>query len=319
MIRLTTAMMLASLTLLTPAAAADPAQGVAAAPSTPAVLPFFLFSDTQVSYAYLANVHYPGIMGGKAGFSKAGRSVPVNVMTLTHANAWAYGTNFLNLDVSRSGSQNPATNPPPQREVYDYGATAVAFTYRGTLSGNALTQTQIFALPGLIKDVSLTYGVDHSTSDMSGWPMMSRVLGGLNFAFDVPAGFFNVSLLAQKDWLRQADLPAPFRDTAADVVPRVEAAFTLPLTFVDLPLALTGSAAYTAPRGSNPYYGNFKAEFISRTNLVLDVGALVYKQPNRLKAFAGFLYARNGGGYDPRVFPGTEVKSFLTGMSFTLF
>lgn len=68
------------------------------------------------------------------------------------------------------------------------------------------------------------------------------------------------------------------------------------------------------------YYPGTGVEFLSRTNLVLDVGKLVWNQPNKLDAFIGFQYWLNKfGNVDRANFKGNEEKSFLAGIAFHIF
>ncbi|MGN7127687.1 hypothetical protein, partial [Methylorubrum thiocyanatum] len=283
--------------------------------------PFFRFSDTQVTYTYLNDLRQPGVTGGRAGRSIEGRSAPGNMLSLTHVNGWEYGTNFVNLDLRRYGSQIPAGRPPypGPATTFDYGQTTLFLTYRGTLSGNAMAGTPLFVLPGIIKDVSLAYGVDHQSDNTRLSLLRTRAMGGLSVSFDVPVGFFNLAVFAQKDWFRFADLLPPLRQTGTDIVPRVEATYLVPLTFTGLPLSLTGFASYNPPRGDDPKGGRLKAEVLMRSNLVLDLGDLLYQKPNRMKAFIGVLHQKNLLGANSRVVPGAQFTSFLAGLSFSVF
>jgi hypothetical protein len=283
--------------------------------------PFFRFSDTQVGYTYLSDLRQPGVTGGRAGRSIEGRSAPGNMLSLTHVHGWEYGTNFVNLDLRRYGSQIPAGKSPypGPAATFDYGQTTLFLTYRGTLSGNSLVGAPLFVLPGLIKDVSLAYGVDHQSDNTRLSLLRTRTMGGLSFTFDVPVGFFNLAVLAQKDWFRFADLLPPLRQTGTDIVPRIEATYLMPLTFTGLPLSLTGFASYNPPRGDDPKGGRLKAEVLTRTNLVLDLGDLLYQKPNRMKAFIGVLHQKNLLGANSRVVPGAQFTSFLAGLSFSVF
>jgi len=283
--------------------------------------PFFRFSDTQVTYTYLNDLRQPGVTGGRAGRSIEGRSAPGNMLSLTHLHGWEYGTNFLNIDLRRYGSQIPAGRPPYPglATTFDYGQTTLFLSYRGTLSGNTMAGTPLFILPGIIKDVSLAYGVDHQSDNTRLSLLRTRAMGGLSFSFDVPIGFFNLAVFAQKDWFRFADLLPPLRQTGTDIVPRVEATYLVPLTFTGLPLSLTGFASYNPPRGDDPKGGRLKAEVLMRSNLVLDLGELLYQKPNRMKAFIGVLHQKNLLGANSRVVPGAQFTSFLAGLSFSVF
>ncbi len=110
-------------------------------------------------------------------------------------------------------------------------------------------------------------------------------------------------------------------------MPEFEIVYSFPLAFTGLPLSLTGFNNIVLPKGrgvQNPAAFAFNPprglEFLSRTNLVLDLGKLVYDQPNRVDVFIGFQYWRNKfGNVETANFKGTEEKSFLAGVALHVF
>ncbi|WP_289014290.1 hypothetical protein [uncultured Methylobacterium sp.] len=297
-------------------------------------VPFFLFSDTQVSYRYQFPTVTPGVQIQQADGTFRSREAPKHILNISHADAWAYGTNFFSLDILKSGSQFPAgtTNPPGSIGApyfADYGNTEAYGLYRGTLSLNALTNTKAFAIPGLIKDVSLSFGFDANSQNDAFGSKKRDVVGGLNFAFDVPAGFLNLSAHAYKEWNRNGFNVQPDRDQSFNTVPEFEIVYSFPLTFTGLPLTLAGFNNIVLPKGRGIARGNLGdyafnpprgLEFLSRTNLVLDLGKLVYDQPNKIDVFIGFQYWLNKfGNVETATFKGTEEKSFLAGVAFHVF
>ncbi|MBD8908334.1 hypothetical protein MZTS_16810 [Methylorubrum zatmanii] len=290
------------------------------APPVPAAAPsFFLFSDTQVSYFYLADAREPGVTGGRAGTSLAGRSIPKNVLNISHADAWAYGTNFFSLDILQSGSQDPAGTGAPRFGLFDYGATEAYGLYRGTLGGNEIFKTNVFSIAGLVKNVSLGYGFDASTKNTQFGPETRKLLAGAVFSFDVPAGFMNLGVYVQKEWNRNGFVTEPFRSVEFDAVPHFELVYNFPLPFTGLPLSLAGFNNVNLPKGKDGFGAKTEIEFLSRTNLVLDVGKLVWNQPGKLDAFVGFQYWLNKFGNSSATVPGSEEKTFLAGVSIHVF
>ncbi|GEP11144.1 hypothetical protein [Methylobacterium gnaphalii] len=292
--------------------------------------PFFLFADTQVSFRYQFPAAEPGVQVSKPDGSVATRGIPKYITNISHADAWAYGTNFFSLDILRSANQDPAgtTNAPGGFAQYDYGATEAYGLYRGTLSLNALTNTKAFTIPGIVKDVSLAFGFDANSKNTAFGPKKRDVVGGLTFSVDVPAGFLNISTHAYKEWNRNGFNLQPNRDVSFDTVPEFEIVYNFPLSFFpNVPLSIAGFNNIVLPKGrgvsdpsafaTNPKTG---LEFLSRTNLVLDVGKLVWNQPNRLDAFIGFQYWLNKfGNQETPTFKGTEEKSFLAGFAVHIF
>ncbi|WP_292505991.1 hypothetical protein [Methylobacterium sp.] len=280
---------------------------------------FFLFSDTQVSYRWVMDAREPGIPATR-GNPLEGRSIPKNVLNISHANAWAYGTNFFSLDILKSGSQDPSGYAFPNLGIQTgVGATEAYGLYRGTLSGNALTGTKAFSFPGFVKDVSLSYGTDLNSKNTSFGSEKRLVVAGLNFAFDVPAGFFNLAVHASKEFNRNGIVPLPARDTEFNFTPEFEIVYNIPLPFTGLPLSLAGFNNIVMPKGKDGFGAETVTEFLSRTNLVLDLGKLVYDQPNRVDVFVGFQYWRNKFGNNAARVAGSEEKTFLAGVSFHIF
>jgi hypothetical protein len=300
--------------------------------AAPVDAPFFLFADTQISYRYQFPTVSPGVQIQRGDGSFVSREAPKQILNISHADAWAYGTNFFSLDILQSTSQDPAgtTNVPGGFAQYDHGATEAYGLYRGTLSLNALTGTKAFAVPGIVKDVSLSFGFDANAKNTAFGPKKRDVVGGLTFSVDVPAGFLNISAHAYKEWNRNGFNVQPDRDVSFDTVPEFEIVYNFPLTFIpNLPLSIAGFNNIVTPKGKGirdpfnypgGYYPGTGVEFLSRTNLVLDVGKLVWNQPNKLDAFIGFQYWLNKfGNVDRATFKGNEEKSFLAGIAFHIF
>jgi nucleoside-specific outer membrane channel protein Tsx len=291
--------------------------------------PFFLFSDTQLSYRYQFPAAEPGVSITRPDGRVVTRDIPKNIFNISHADAWAYGTNFFSVDFLISGNQDPSgrTNGFGVPTFDNSGAFEVYGLYRGTLSLNALTGTKMFAIPGFVKDVSLALGFDANTKDTAFGPRKKDIVGGLNFAFDVPAGFVNLTVNAYKEWNRNGFNVFPNRDTEFDVVPEFELVYSVPLTFTNLPLSLAGFNNIVLPKGRGitdptafPFNPKTGLEFLSRTNLVLDLGKLAWDQPNKVDVFVGFQYWHNKfGNVETATFKGTEEKSFLAGVSFHVF
>ena len=286
---------------------------------------FFLFSDTQVSYRYSFPAAEPGIGNLKTANPVDGRNIPKHILNISHADAWEYGTNFFSLDILKSGSQDPAgtSNGPGGANILygsgDVGATEAYGLYRGTLNLNALFKTSAFAIPGLIKAVSLSYGFDANTKNTIFGPEKRLAVGGLSFAVDVPAGFLNVAVHASHEWNRNGIVDGPARSVEFETTPEFEIVYNFPLTFTGLPLSIAGFNNIVMPKGRDGFGDKTVLEFLSRTNLVLDIGKLVYNQPNKVDAFIGFQYWRNKFGNDQRSLAGAEEKSFLAGFAFHIF
>ena len=111
-----------------------------------------------------------------------------------------------------------------------------------------------------------------------------------------------------------------FRSVEYKMTPEFELTYTIPLAFTGLPLALAGFNTIVLPKGR---YGNVnqfdtRMEFVSQTNLVLDIGQLIDNAPNRVEAFVGFQYWHNKFGGNPRYTINTEEKALIAGVAYHL-
>src|SRR6476661_7226748 len=76
--------------------------------AAPTAAPIFVFADTQISYRYVFTAAEPGVPSVKSANPSDGRDIPKHVLNISHADAWPYGTNFVSLDILKSGSQDPS-------------------------------------------------------------------------------------------------------------------------------------------------------------------------------------------------------------------
>ncbi|WP_244480655.1 hypothetical protein [Methylobacterium sp. Leaf399] len=190
-----------------------------APPSVPSS--FFLFSDAQVGDRRVMDSRAPAGPATKDN-PLNGRSIPKTVLTIGHANAWAYGTDVVSLDIPRSGSQHPSGYALPNLDIQTgIGATEACGLHRATLSGNALTGPEAFALLGFVEDVSLSYGTDLNSKNTSFGSEKHLVVAGLNVAFDVPAGLRDLAVHASREFNRNGTVPLPARDTEFDATPEL--------------------------------------------------------------------------------------------------
>ena len=113
----------AALSLATPllagfASAADlPVKAaVKAAPD----VPFFSLTDNRVTYSYIFSGTDPGVFSIRPEGSINGKTAK-QVYSLTHFDAWAYGTNFFAILMYKSGHNDPASPCTNAGVVFDAG------------------------------------------------------------------------------------------------------------------------------------------------------------------------------------------------------
>ncbi len=242
--------------------------------------PFFFYSDTQVSYWHEFNGNLPAVTNG----------VQKDIVSLTHFDAWAYGTNFVNLDLAKSHNSLDVSNNQPVG-----GDTLADFygVWRSTLSFNALSHAKPFAV-GPIKDVSLYYGADWGTKNNAFAANTRKLVGGLQAAFNVP-GFFNVAFAAVKEWNNNGIV-----GNSQNYHPQwaIETAYMQPLDFTGIPLRFSGFTNVYGPKGPDGFNIDTKTELLTDNRLTLDFGKVLNRRPNWIDVFVGYRYWYNKFGND---------------------
>lgn len=297
------AMVLATFLSVTAAGYAGAADIVTkAVPMSAAPAPFFLFSDTQLSYWHEFSGAEPGV----------GRPIQKEIGTMTHVDAWKYGTNFANIDFLKSDRHDPATPwggmgfPIPPGGIGD-GAMEVYALYRGTLSFNALSGSKAFSI-GPLKDVGFYFGGDVNTKNTAFAPQKDLLVGGLQFAFDVP-GYFNVAVALHKEWNHNGIVPqlqatgvgcpgACAENVSFNPTVVFEVQYMQPLTFTGLPLRLSGFTNVVLPKGRDGFGNQTKSEILTDNRLTLDIGKLAMNKANWIDLFGGYRYWENKFGGD---------------------
>src|SRR5258708_11010213 len=161
--------------------------------------PYFLVNENSLSYHYEFTATNPG----------AGKT-PKHVATFSHLDVWAYGTNFINIDLLKAtstttpsvgggggqfacfGGRNLPTPCSGYTEIYGF--------FRSTLGWNELTHSKMFAY-GPLKNISFAYGADFNTDNTQLGSAKKSVQGGLQADFAMPFnGNLSLSAFAYKEW-----------------------------------------------------------------------------------------------------------------------
>lgn len=114
-----------------------------------------------------------------------------NIYQFQHASGYAWGSNFLNIDMLRSaGSADPKAGGAS-------GATEFYAVYRNTLSAEKITGKSM-QFGGIIRDIGLTIGFDAGTKNDAFGAQVRQLFAGPTASFEVP-GFLTVGLLLTKE------------------------------------------------------------------------------------------------------------------------
>ncbi|MBR0859122.1 hypothetical protein [Bradyrhizobium liaoningense] len=163
--------------------------------------PFFFVVDNRATVSWMPNGTDPGMFTvgpngaidpttAKLGFS------------LTHFDAWAYGTNLVSISMFKAGHNDPASpcinagltsNLTPGNCA---GQTEFYGLVRSTFGWNEIFNTKAFTI-GPLRNVSFEVGADGQNSNTFLAPAKRDVVAGLQFAFDLPyKGYVNIAPLA---------------------------------------------------------------------------------------------------------------------------
>lgn len=232
-----------------------------------------------------------------------------NIFNLTYVDRNQYGSNFLNVDMLRSTSLDPAA---PGSASYSFqnpgqpGATEYYLTYRYQLQiGKAFKQDLAV---GPIKDFGVTAGVDLNTKNTSVAPQKQLLVIGPTIKFDVP-GVLDFSVLYAQERNHNglasttAQLNKPY-GSIPNVSPSMtfgpqmmlNATWLIPFNAGPAPMKFQGFVNYLTQKGSD-YFGNPTApETLNRMSLMVDVGDLAANRKNTFWMGVGYEFWNNKFG-----------------------
>ena len=139
------------------------------------------WSDTYIGYRYGTSFAEP----------YEGNSISKNIFNLSGVSGYSYGTNFFNVDMLMSNSNDPSAVGATS------GAQETYVVYRNTVDWSKISGASMKM--GILRDAGATFGFDYNTKTDAGYNSKKRMLvAGPTLMFDVP-GFLNVSVLALQE------------------------------------------------------------------------------------------------------------------------
>lgn len=229
-----------------------------------------------------------------------------NTLEYSHISFWSKGSNFADVMVNQSSSVEPAANGGS-------GATEIYATLRSDLGLNEATGTTVFHR-GPLRDVSVEIGANLETKNSSFAPAERTLYFGPKLQFAVPKGYFNVGLHLRKEWNHEGVLG---KSESYDPNFNVEPTWLVPFRVGKVQLAYSGFADYNTRKGKDSFGTDTVPEFLLRSFVTLDVGALMLHKPGIIDLNCGFWYWHNEYG-KPDSLPGTEQMTPIFGLAFHL-
>lgn len=273
----------------------------AAKPVSPA--PFFFVNDNSISYSYQFTANNPG----------AGNT-PKHVLSFTHFDVWAYGTNFFNVDwlKATNGSAPPDGAPAAPCDLNGTsvcsGYTEIYGFFRSTFGWNQIFGTKAFAM-GPLTNIEFLIGADLNTDNTTLGSAKRSIEAGLQFDFAMPyKGFLNVGVVAYKEWQNDGFAALgtinPSGDVDFDTTWGIEALYVQPLGFIPwVPLTFKSLLVIHGPKGTGEPAGaglERTTEYLTQQTLSLDVGAMTMGKPGMLSVWGSYRWWKNKFGIDPQ-------------------
>ncbi len=238
------------------------------------------WSDTAMTYRH----------GNKFSEPFNTNDISKNIIGLTHASGYKYGSNFFNVDYLMSDGKDPSSVGSTN------GAREVYAVYRNTVDLEKVTGKS-FKTTG-VRGLGVTAGFDFNTKTDAGYNSKKQmVVAGPTLMLDVP-GFMNVSLLelwesnAPYNGYTSTDTPR-YR---YDAHPMLNVAWGIPFTVASVPLSFEGFANFIASKGKNEYGGDTAAETNIDMQVMYDMSAAVGATPKTFKVGFEYQYWKNKFG-----------------------
>jgi nucleoside-specific outer membrane channel protein Tsx len=250
------------------------------------------FQDNSIRYWYGSDFREPD--------TNKGQNISKNILSFTHVDGgYKLGNNFLNIDLLKSNHTDPANNAPTA------GATEVYIVYRHDVSLNKITNSKKFTF-GPVKDVLITGGVDLNTKNTTFAPGKRMPVFGPTFALKVPKGFWDVSLLWDKEWNNNG-IPLSFVNHAVvfKSAAMVTTAWGVPLFKIGkAPLSFEGFGLLNSTKGKDGFGNGTKPETLLHPKLMYNVGSL-FGEKHNYSVGVGYEYWNNKFGNDNHANPGS--------------
>lgn len=240
------------------------------------------WSDTSIGVRHGSSFREPYIA---AAISKT-------IVDLKHASGYKYGTNFFNVDLLMSDSDDPA-NPGSTN-----GAQEAYVVYRHYLDAGKVLGRDFAAGP--VRGFGLTAGFDWNTKNDAGYNSRKRMgVLGPTVAFDVP-GFLDVGI--HELWESNAPYNA-YTGTGVpryhyDAHPMLTAAWSVPVG--SLPLVFEGYANYIVAKGRDEFGARTAPETHIDAQIMWEAGALMGAKPSTWRVGFEYEFWKNKFGNDFR-------------------
>ncbi|MGA2550660.1 MAG: outer envelope protein [Burkholderiaceae bacterium] len=228
------------------------------------------WSDTALSWRYGTDFAEP--FDNNADGSR--KDIAKNIFALTHADGYAYGTNFFNVDILLSNGADPGNGVAGQP-----GAQEIYVVYRNTLDAGKIFG-QNFQM-GPIRDWGATIGFDMNSKNDAYASKKRMLVLGPTVMIDVP-GFWNISILVLDESNAPNGIPSRYY---YNIHPALDTSWGIP---IGDQWVFKGYFQYIAAKGTNEFGGPTAPETHFDGEIMYDLGSLLHGPKKTF--FAGFEY-----------------------------
>ncbi|WLT31626.1 outer membrane protein OmpK [Geothrix sp. PMB-07] len=231
------------------------------------------WSDTLIGYRTSSQFREPGIDG----------TLNKDILQLSHASGWAYGSNFFNVDMLMSDKNDPAANGKT-------GANEVYVAYRGALSFGKLSGKDLSFGP--VRDISVTAGFDFNSKDNAFASKKRFLVFGPTFNLKAPSGFLDLGLWACHEQ-NQNGIVGKAVDYKTTYY--ISAAWGMPFELGGVGAEFKGFANYEGAKGKDGFGVDTKPETLANLFLMFDVSP-VFGAKKKVYIGGGLEYWNNKFG-----------------------
>ena len=259
-------------------------------------------TDT-VSYWYGANYRTPFVL-------KPGTFQPANIqrhsLEYKHVDTWTLGYNLVDLMLAKSDMSEPASGGGD-------GATEAYVTIRSGFGLNDITSSNAFQF-GPIRNVALEVAANLQTKNSVFAPSERTLYFGPNLELKMPKGYLKLGLHLRKEWVHEGTL-----GKVANYDPNfnIEPSWLIPFSIGKAHLTYAGFADYNTPKGKDTFGTETSSEFLIRSAVSVDIGALMMKRAQLVELNGGLWYWHNEYG-KPASQPGATQTTPIIGLTFHL-
>ncbi len=260
-------------------------------------------STDTVTYWYGSNYRTPFVLKPNSGQAA---NIVRNSLEYKHVDFWSMGSNFADVMLSKSNMAEPSAGGGD-------GAVEAYVTLRSTFGLNQITHTRAFQF-GPVKNVAIEAGANLETKNSSFAPSERTIYFGPNVEFAVPRGYFNVGLHLRKEWNHEGVLG---KTENYDPDFNIEPSWMFPFAIGRVHMTYSGFAEYNTAKGADSFGVASVPEFLFRSAVSVDLGALMFKRAQVVELNGGLWYWHNEYG-KPANEPGTAQTTPIIGLTFHL-